>query len=507
MTQAQALKILKTGANVFLTGEPGSGKTFVTNQYTQYLKTHKVGVAVTASTGIAATHIGGMTVHSWSGIGIKRNLSEYDVDRITANERIAKRVERTSVLIIDEVSMLSGELLNGIDRICREVKRSREPFGGIQIIFVGDFFQLPPVSEIGKPGSQFAFQSIAWGNLKPIVCYLSEQHRQEDDMFLDILTALRKNKILEIHKENLRKRCQQTPAFSRRTMTKLFSHNEDVDNLNQAELERLFGEPKHYDMLFSGKEFLVKQLKKGCLSPERLSVKKDALVMFTKNSPKGEFVNGTLGTVIGFAQKSNFPIVRTKKGRKVEVEMMDWTIEENNKIIAKISQVPLRLAWAITVHKSQGMSLDSAYIDLREAFVEGQGYVALSRVRSLSGIYLEGWNDMALRVHAEVLARDVEFRTESDDAKRIFEKLTPGEITKMHQNFIIARGGSQDSKTYSIEKIRDEHPNAYKGWRKEEDESLMAYFQKGNNTKTISNIMGRRPGAIRSRLAKLGLVK
>src|SRR3989338_421160 len=151
MTQAQALDMLKTGANVFLTGEPGSGKTFVTNAYVSFLKRAKIEVAVTASTGIAATHIGGRTIHSWSGIGIKKELTSWDVDRIASNEYAAKRIDRTRILIIDEISMLDGRTLSSIERVCREVKRSKEPFGGLQVVFVGDFFQLPPVAREGEP--------------------------------------------------------------------------------------------------------------------------------------------------------------------------------------------------------------------------------------------------------------------------------------------------------------------------------------------------------------------
>src|ERR1035437_5758827 len=145
MTQEHALNILKTGANVFLTGEPGAGKTHTINALVNYLRSCDVEPAITASTGIAATHIGGMTIHSWSGIGIKTKLDKYDLDKIASSEYIVKRVNRTKVLIIDEVSMLSPNMLDMIDMVCREIKQNPEPFGGIQIILVGDFFQLPPI--------------------------------------------------------------------------------------------------------------------------------------------------------------------------------------------------------------------------------------------------------------------------------------------------------------------------------------------------------------------------
>src|SRR3989344_807323 len=171
MTQAQALNILKTGANVFLTGEPGSGKTYLVNQYVSYLRQRKIEPAITASTGIAATHIGGTTVHSWSGIGIKKELSPSDVKRISSNKKVSARIKKTHTLIIDEISMLDGKTLIAVDQVCKEVRGSAAPFGGIQIVLVGDFFQLPPVVSrnnsavttlFDNESAQFAFDSSAW---------------------------------------------------------------------------------------------------------------------------------------------------------------------------------------------------------------------------------------------------------------------------------------------------------------------------------------------------------
>ena len=183
MTQAQALTILQTGANVFLTGEPGSGKTHTINEYVAYLHARGIEPAITASTGIAATHIGGMTIHSWSGVGIKTKLDKNDLDKIASNSYIAKRVRRAQVLIIDEVSMLAPQTLSMIEAICREIKQSEEPFGGMQIVLVGDFFQLPPIvktevetdSQISfseEPPARFAYDSPAWERSNPVVCYL-----------------------------------------------------------------------------------------------------------------------------------------------------------------------------------------------------------------------------------------------------------------------------------------------------------------------------------------------
>lgn len=442
MTQKQALTILKTGGSVFLTGEPGSGKTHTVNEYIEYLKDAGITVSVTASTGIAATHIHGMTVHSWSGIGIKKTLTDFDVDRIATNERLVKRIKRTQVLIIDEISMLDSKTLTSIDRVCRAIKGNTQAFGGLQVVLVGDFFQLPPISRREEDKAQFAFTSEAWKAANFMVCYLSEQHRQEDPTFLEILSALRRNRITASHKQQLDARALKVLASQEETITKLFSHNEDVDRMNEEQLKRIEGPSKVFSMASSGKDHLVEQLMRGCLSPEKLALKKGAVVMFTKNSPKGLFVNGTLGQVIDFDAYSRCPVVKTKAGRELVVEPMDWGVEDNGRVLARISQIPLRLAWAMTVHKSQGMSLDAAFIDLRDAFVEGQGYVALSRVRTLAGLYLAGYNEAALQVHEEVLQQDELFREQSAAATKEFSALPAAQLKTLHQNFIKALGGN-----------------------------------------------------------------
>ncbi|MEK7615560.1 MAG: PIF1 family DEAD/DEAH box helicase, partial [Patescibacteria group bacterium] len=413
MTQADALNILKTGANVFLTGEPGSGKTFTVNEYAAYLRQRGIEPSITASTGIAATHLGGLTIHSWTGIGIRDFLSKSDISAILGKSYITKRMEAAHVLIIDEVSMLSPQTLNLVDTVCRAVRKNPLPFGGLQVIFVGDFFQLPPVIKeesvfnpqtllFQEPVGKFAFESMAWRNAKPVVCYLTEQHRQDDTDFLGILSAIRRNEFTADHQVFLRER-RILPNHAPDRVPTLFAHNHDVDRINKQMLAKIPGERHGFAMKDEGKPVLIDILKKGCLSPEELHLKIDATVMFTKNNPKEGFVNGTLGGVEGFQKESKRPIIKTRTGLRITVEPMTWAVEENGKTLAKLTQLPLRLAWAITVHKSQGMSLDAAVMDLSSVFEFGQGYVALSRVRRLSGLFLLGWNERAFEVHPEIL--------------------------------------------------------------------------------------------------------
>ena len=464
MTQKEALDILKTGANVFLTGEPGSGKTHTINEYVNYLRDRDVEVAITASTGIAATHIGGMTIHSWSGIGIKRKFDKYDLDKIASNEYVSKRIRRAKVLVIDEISMLSAGTLSMVEAVCREVKQNNEAFGGLQVIFVGDFFQLPPVVRTeeeklqaklleNKNESIFACDSMAWKKAQLITCYITEQYRQDDTDFLEILSAIRANTFNKNYLQKIQSRKVDKTKLPKNA-PKLFSHNINVDFVNTETLSKIQKETEIFEMLSQGPDALVVVMKKGCLSPEKLELKNGAEVMFTKNNQKEGFVNGTLGTVIGFSIGSRYPIVKTRNGRTIEVEPAEWSVEENGKIRARISQIPLRLAWAITVHKSQGMSMDSAIMDLSEVFEYGQGYVALSRVRRLSGLYILGLNEKAFKVHPEILLKDKTFREESEKAGKIFEKIFPAELVKMHSNFIVASGG-KSSKNLKVRLLKN----------------------------------------------------
>lgn len=472
MTQDQALQILKTGANVFLTGEPGSGKTHTLRTYIEYVRSHGLEPSITASTGIAATHIHGLTIHSWSGIGTKRFLTEYDIDRIASTEHVAKRIAKASILIIDEVSMLSGAMLSGISKVCKAIRGTPEPFGGLQVILVGDFFQLPPIMERGEK-DDFAFDSAEWKNAQFLTCYLSEQHRQDDAMLLEILSAIRSASVDELHWEELRKRYVVSTVTLEKE-TKLYTHNVKVDELNQKEIEKLSGKKHVFSMTKKGKASLVEGLVRGCLSPETLFLKLNARVMCTKNNVQRGFVNGTLGTVVGFGEFNGYPIIKTEDESEILVEPMSWQVEDEGKVKAEITQVPLRLAWAITVHKSQGMSLDSATIDLSKAFTYGQGYVALSRVRTLSGITLVGMNQSALLVHPDILEKDRRFKSDSYEAELMFERIPEKEMVALHTQFILANGGTIEKGAKS------------KGKKLTTQDATLALFKQGLNLEDIA---------------------
>lgn len=528
MKQSEALAILQTGANVFLTGEPGSGKTHTINAFILWLRSHGIEPAITASTGIAATHIGGLTIHSWSGIGILQDLTAYDLDRIAQNERVVKRIRGCQTLIIDEVSMLSAKTFSILDAVCRAVRVNPAPFGGLQVVLVGDFFQLPPVEsrqpvrqqeeyqeelffdEEEAPKSPFAFNSPVWKQLNPIICYLSEQHRQEDGEFLDILAAIRSGEVTDEHRETLLSKRVHTKGTD---VTNLYSHNADVDRINDVALGKIAQEGRVYTMTSQGSAGLVAGLKRGCLSPESLSLKVGARVMFTKNDAEHRYVNGTTGEVTGFVKGTDYPIVRTNDSRVVVAEPAEWSLSDGGRILARINQIPLRLAWAITVHKSQGMSLDAAHMDLSSAFEYGQGYVAISRVRTLAGLSLAGLNERALEVHPEIKLKDALFREASEVAQESFARMSADDLDALHNNFVRACGGTLKPQSLTkqksgskLDEIREQHPNAYRPWTAEDDMNLKVLFEDGKTQAAIAKHFGRKPGAIHMRLVKLGLI-
>ncbi len=433
MTQNEALDILKLGHNVFLTGAAGSGKTYLLNQYIEYLRSNKISVGITASTGIAATHMGGTTIHSFAGMGIKDTLTGKDIADLFKRQYLRKRFLHTKVLIIDEISMLHSYRLDMVNKICQAFKKNDMPFGGMQIVMCGDFFQLPPVSR-GEESSDFVTESTIWQEMQLRICYLDEQHRQDDRAFLRVLNDIRNNEVTEVTFEHLSERLnKKTEGYSR--PTRLFTHNTDVDAINKTHLEALDGEEHEYAMNWRGSLGLTETLRKSCLAPERLALKKGAQVMFVKNNYEAGYVNGTLGEVIDFDENES-PVIRTFDGAEIKVGYASWEVKEDDKELASISQIPLRLAWAITVHKSQGMSLDAAEIDLSRSFIPGMGYVALSRVRSLKGLKLMGMNQMALQVNPDVLEIDQEFHKKSNEAILYIAGLPDGKKKKMQEDFI-----------------------------------------------------------------------
>ena len=503
MRQSSALDILQTGQNVFLTGSAGSGKTYTLNQYINYLRARRVSVAVTASTGIAATHMNGTTIHSWSGIGIKDELSERDLTNLSRKQFLADRLKDTAVLIIDEISMLHAKQLNLVNQVLKHVRKNDKAFGGIQVVVAGDFFQLPPIGSRGESNrDKFAFMSEAWLDAEFHICYLSEQHRQvsaasEGGLDLDdILNQIRRQDVSFEAIAALEATYDQDVDIKR---TRLYTHNLNVNKINDKELAELNGEMMRFEATAIGEDKLVDTLKKTVRTQDELILKVGAKVMFIKNNTELNVSNGTMGELIGFAtvkvddsadkakaekdakadakndglsddktiededdiadaklkSKSKalskkpvtqkMPVVRLNSGREVIAEPEEWIIEdEAGEVLASYSQVPLCLAWAITIHKSQGMTLDAAEIDLSRTFELGQGYVALSRLKSLAGLQLLGMNTMSLQLDPLARGADKRFLALSEEADANYAMLDAKSMSEAHEKFVTQSGGTNN---------------------------------------------------------------
>ena len=500
MNQGLALEIMMAGESVLLTGPAGAGKTYVLNQFVRLAKHEGKHVSVTATTGLAATHLGGTTIHSWAGIGVHDELPARFVDHLAKGRR--EIIEKTDVLVIDEISMLHDYRFDMVDEVCRLVRKKPDvPFGGIQVIMSGDFFQLPPINRGDSRAGGFVVNSTAWQELQPVICYLEEQHRQDDEQLVEILNALRAGDLRRRHAEALLARVDAMPEQDA-GLTELHTVNVDVDTLNEKKLAELGGDEVFYTQATTGSANYVENLQRSVLAPATLRLKQGALVMAVKNATDRKYVNGSIGTVVGFEPATEYPIVKFQNGREVSMQPDTWELRDGDKKRASISQVPLRLAWAITVHKSQGMTLDAARIDLRKAFVEGMGYVALSRVRSLDTLYLHGINRMALAVSEDARHIDGLLRDSTAEARTRFAHLAEQAKTRSLEPPAKTKASGGASWQDKIAKMRETYPNAYRPWTAQQDALLKQEFTNGQDLVALSGLLGRHKRSVLMRLQK-----
>eukprot|EP00906_Rhabdomonas_costata_P012036 RCo017160 len=400
--QLRVVRFVKDGRNVFFTGCAGTGKTYLIKEIVKLCDPSST--FVTASTGIAAVEVGGITLHAFAGIGLGNGDTRAWVERIHHNERSHNYWKRCKLLIIDEISMTDGELFDRLDEVARVLKgKPTKPFGGIQLVLSGDFLQLPPVNR-DKP-STFVFESKAWNTLSLEVVELSTVFRQSKQDFVDCLNSIRFGQVTPSVRATLKDCLQRNLDTSDGIIpTVLRALNKDVEQENLAQLDRLPGDKKVFTARDEGKEAFVKLLRQSSLFPDRLELKIGAQVMLLKNLPGGRLGNGTRGVVIGFAE-NGLPITKFTNGSELVIDRDTQAMEINRQTVASRRQVPLKLAWALTVHKCQGMEIDKLEVSLDGSVFEcGQAYTALSRARSLEGLRLASFDERAIRAHPRVLA-------------------------------------------------------------------------------------------------------
>jgi ATP-dependent DNA helicase PIF1 len=385
----------RAGRNCFLTGMAGTGKSTTLRAFIcDSIKR----VDVTAPTGVAALNVGGMTIHRFCGMMLgpqpgQSNEDYYKVLRRDPRKSILagfNRVRRCEVLVIDEVSMLPGRQLDFVEFLFRRLRGREEAFGGCQVIATGDFLQLPPVRTNEGEAYDWAFQSKAWESAEFKTISLEIVRRQDEPAFVRALSEFRIGHVWGDTARLLQSRVRSFPPAG---MPRLFTHNVQVDKWNAFQLSELPGEESVLEAEQTGPEHQREFLKKNLLTPETLVLKPGAMVMFTVNkndSGKREplFVNGQLGKVEEIRPGTVF--VRSN-GEVIPVEPFIWRYDSNDPGTGSFAQFPLRLAWAMTIHKSQGLTLDSAYLDIRAAREPGQAYVAVSRVRTLAGLQFKEW--------------------------------------------------------------------------------------------------------------------
>ncbi len=399
-SQSVAMESLTGLRNVFLTGGAGTGKSFLIRHFHQDKDPKKF--PILASTGAAAVIVGGRTFHSFFGLGIMEGGVAATIEKAVKNKRLVKRLQKIEGVVIDEVSMLSSETLQAAEEIARMARSSDNPWGGLQVIAVGDFAQLPPVQRgFGRTQTRdWAFLDPVWIWSNFEVVQLREQTRCLDNIYMNVLNQVRTGSVTDEVKSYLDSRIVEDEPIV--DCTRLFPRKNSVSKFNLSRLNELGGESIIIESITSGQEKMIDRLLKSCPVSDKVEIKLEAFVMLLQNDPKGRFVNGSTGYVKDFdGQKI---LVELLDGRRVEVERVSFTmLDAEGEVIATLVNFPITLAWASTIHKSQGQTLDRAFVDLRRLWEPGQAYVAMSRVRSGDGLFLQGWDEGSILADSSVL--------------------------------------------------------------------------------------------------------
>ncbi|EFN61107.1 ATP-dependent DNA helicase PIF1 [Camponotus floridanus] len=411
--QIKILNAVLDGKNIFFTGSAGTGKSFLLKKIISTLPPDVT--MATASTGVAACHIGGITLHQFAGIGLGTGTKERCF-QLASRPSVISIWRKTKHLVIDEISMVDGEFFDKIEAVARHVRRTERPFGGIQLILCGDFFQLPPVSKINDR-AKFCFQSEAWQRCIHFNFELQIVHRQKDEAFVKVLNSIRIGRVTDDIVNTLKETAKQHIESNGVLATRLCSHVKEADEINEFQLNELKSETKLYTALDSDSS-MTYMLDQQLPVPGKLILKIGAQVMLLKNiNINSGLVNGARGVVIDF--KNDIPIIQLCSGAHYEAKMEKWTIKTSSGVLVHRKQIPLKLAWAFSIHKSQGLTLDCVEMCLSRVFDAGQSYVALSRAQSLQSLRVLDFNSQQVWANTTVLEFYKKFRRNLQETETI----------------------------------------------------------------------------------------
>lgn len=406
--QKVALRLMARGDNIFLTGMGGSGKTFLINEFIKFYKDAK-NIAVTSTTGTSAILLkGGKTIHSWAGIGLGNGSIHAMITKIRKKPYLRNRWKNVEVLIIDEISMLTCELFEKLNKIAKVIRKSEIIFGGIQLILTGDFLQLPCIES-----EYFCFESQIWDKSVDEIIYLKENMRQNDKEWIECLNHIRFGDITP-EVLTILESCKTNDLTNEYGIipTTLYPLNIDVEELNNFKLNEMLEqncEIYEYNQEFNaynnkkGNQYVYEKFKKSCPCMETLNLALKCQVMLLCNLDiEMGLVNGSRGIIVGFTS-TDLPIVKFLNGITRIIDYHVWECEENDTKFASIEQIPLKLGYAFSIHKAQGCSIDYVVTDLTDIFTYGQAYVALSRVRNLKGLKIVGLNISKIKAHPKAV--------------------------------------------------------------------------------------------------------
>ncbi|GAB6028895.1 DNA helicase [Chamberlinius hualienensis] len=397
--QKMVLNAISSGRNIFFTGSAGTGKTHLLKKIIRVLP--PATTFVTASTGVAAMQIGGVTLHSFAGIGAGSADLETTLSKLKANN-VVQHWKKCQHLVVDEISMIQGEYFEKLEHIARIVRKNQRPFGGIQLILCGDFLQLPPVTRKNEKRT-FCFETTAWQQCLAINMELKEVHRQRDKKLITLLQSIRMgvctNEMASTLLSTSRNKLEEDGILA----TNLCTHNDDVSQINLERLANLPGE-SHVFTSTDSDPCLSSWLDQQCPVESKLILKIGTQVMLLKNLDfQQRLVNGSRGIVVGFNELNGLPLVKFKSGVKLTVSPHLWTVKTNGGLQISRRQLPIKLAWALSIHKAQGMTLDCVEMSLSKVFECGQAYVGLSRASTLKGLKVLDFDTRCVRADPVVI--------------------------------------------------------------------------------------------------------